>query len=127
MKILETNPNRSPHLNSLIPLTWYLISILYILPSPVLFHCSDHTVAFVPCLHAFPTGIFFTNFLVYSVCLFLLTLSFCALFGVSFQKLSKLLFILILDFLTHTFRSQKIKKILLNKEKTKPLNLIEDG
>ena len=127
MKTLETNLNGSPHPNSLMPLTWYPISISHILPSPVLSHYSGHAVAFVPCLHTFLMGIFFTNSLVYSVCLFLLTLSFHALFGVSFQKLSKLLFILILDFLTHTFRSQKIKKILLNKEKTKPLNLIEDG
>jgi len=99
------------------PPTWYLISTLHILPSPVLSYCPEHAVAFVPCLCAFPTGISFINFLVYSVYLFSLTLSFCALFGVFF---SKFLFILILAFLTHTFNSQKIE-ILLIKEKTKPL------
>jgi len=114
MKTLEMNLNRSLHLNSLIPLTWYLISTLHIPPSLVLSYCPEHAVAFVPCLCAFPTGISFINFLVYSVYLFSLTLSFHILFGVSFQNF-KLLFILILDFLTHTFKSQKIK-ILLNKE-----------
>jgi len=64
---------------------------------------------------------FFINSLVYSVYLFSLTLSFCALFRISFQKTFKLLFILILDFLTHSFKSQKI---LLSKEKTKPLIVI---
>jgi len=103
-----------PHPNSLMPPTWYLISILYIPPSPVLSHCPKHAVAFVPYLCTFPMGI---NFLVYSVHLFSLTLSFHALSRVFF---SKLLFILILAFLTHTFNLQKIE-ILLIKEKTKPL------
>ena len=110
MKILETNPNGSPHLNLLMLLTWYLISTLHILPSLVLSHCPEHAVAFVLCLCTLPTGILFTNFLVYSVCLFLLTLSFYTLFRVFFSKTFKLLFTLILDFLTHTFNSQKIKK-----------------
>ena len=48
-------------------------------PSLVLPHCSDHAVVFVPCLHAFPMGIFFINFLVYSVCF---------TFGGFFSKLS---------------------------------------
>ena len=87
-EILEMNPNKSLHPNSLMPPTWYLISTSHILPSPVLFHCSDHTVTFVPCLCAFPMGILFINFLVYSVHLFSLTLSFCAFFGVFFSKLS---------------------------------------
>ena len=60
----------------------------------------------------------FINFLAYSVCLFSLTLSLCALFGVSSQNF-KLLFILILIFLTHTFNSQRIKILL--KRKTKPV------
>ena len=117
MKTLEMNPNESPHLNSLILPTWYLISTLHILPSPVLFHCPEHAVAFVPYLCTFPMEISFINFLVYSVHLFSLTFSFHALSGVFF---SKLLFILILAFLTHTFNSQKIE-ILIIKEKTKPL------
>jgi len=108
MKILEMNPNRFLQQNSLMPPTWYLISTSHILPSLVLSYCSDYAVAFVPCLYAFPPGISFINFLVYSVHLFLLTLSFCTLFRVSSQNF-KLLFILILDFLIHTFRSQKIK------------------
>jgi len=58
------------------------------------------------------------NLLVYSVCLFSLTLSFRALFGVSSQNF-KLLFILILVFLTHTFNLQRIKILL--KRKTKPV------
>ena len=103
------------------PLTWYSISTLHILPSLVLSHCPEHTVAFVPYLHAFPTGISSINFLVYSVCLFSLTLSFHALFRVSSQNF-KLLFILILAFLTHTFNSQKIK-ILWNKRKNKTIIL----
>jgi len=107
MKTLETNLNGSLYLNSLILLTWYPISTSHIPPSPVLSHCPDHAVAFVLYLHAFPIGILFINFLVYSVHLFSLTLSFYALFGVFFSKLSN--FFLILDFLTHTFNSQKIK------------------
>jgi len=110
MKILETNPNGSLHPNSLMLPTWYSISTLHIPPNLVLSHCPDHAVAFALCPCTFPMGISFTNSLVYSVCLFLLTFSFYALFGVSFQKLSKLLFILILDFITYIFRSQKIKK-----------------
>ena len=117
MKTLETNLNKSPYLNSLMPPTWYPISTSHILPSPVLSHCPDHAVAFVPCLCTFPTGIFFfINFLVYSVCLFSLTLSFHTLFRVSSQNF-KLLFILILVFLTHTFNSQKIKILLKRKTK----------
>jgi len=119
MKILEINPNKSPHLNSLMLLTWYPIFTLHIPPSPVLSHCPDHAVAFVPYFYVFPTEIPFTNFLVYSVHLFSLPLSFCTLFRVFFSKTFKLLFTLILDFLTHIFNSQKIKKILL--KKTKPL------
>jgi len=88
MKILEMNLNGFLHPNSLILPTWYLISTSYIPPSPVLSYCPDYAIAFISCLHAFPIGIFFTNSLVYSVCLFLLTLSFHTLFGVSFQKLS---------------------------------------
>jgi len=54
--------------------------------------------------------------LVYSVCLFSLTLSFCAPFGVSSQNFQTS-FHLILTFLTHTFNSQKIKNSI--KEKTR--------
>ena len=123
MKTLETNPNRSLHSNSLMLPTWYLISTLHIPPSLVLSHCPDHAV--VPCLCTFPMGIFFfINFLVYSVCLFSLTCSFHALFRVSSQNF-KLLFILILVFLTHTFNSQKIKILL--KEKQKTANLTRGG
>ena len=118
MKILEINPNKSPHLNSLMLLTWYPISTLHIPPSPVLSHCSDHAVAFVPYFHVFPTEIPFTNFLVYSVHLFSLPLSFCTLFRVFFSKTFKLLFTLILDFLTHIFNSQKIKKNSIKENKT---------
>ena len=65
----------------------------------------------------FPTGISFINSLVYSVCLFSLTCSFHALFRVSSQNF-KLLFILILVFLTHTFNSQKMKILLKKKQET---------
>jgi len=115
MKTLEMNPNEFPHLNSLMLLTWYLISTSYILPSLVLSYCPEHTVSFVLCLYTLPIGIPFINFLVYSVRLFSLTLSFHALFGVFFSKTFKLLFILIFDFLTHIFRSQK--KITIKKER----------
>ena len=73
-------------ISKLMPLTWYLISISHILSSSVFSHCPDHTITFVLCLHIFPMGIFFTNSLVYSVCLFSLTLSFHTLFEVSFQN-----------------------------------------
>ena len=105
--------------------TWYPISTLHIPPSPVLSHCPEYAVVFVPCLCAFPTGIFFINFLVYSIYLFSLTLSFHTLFRVSSQNF-KLLFILILAFLTHIFNSQKIK-FLLNKRKNKTIILIKGG
>ena len=120
MKTLEMNPNGSLYLNSLIPLTLYLISTSHILLSPVLFHCPEHTVTVVPCLRAFPTGIFL-HFLVYSVCSFSLTLSFYALFGVSSQNF-KLLFILILVFLTHTFNSQKTKNSIKEKKQNQYTN-----
>ena len=86
MKILKTNLNGFPYLNWLMPLTWYLISTSYILPSLVLSHCPEHAVAFVPYLYTFQTWISFINFLVYSVYLLSLTLSFCTLFGVFFSK-----------------------------------------
>ena len=112
------NLNGSPHLNSLMLLTWYPISISHILPSLVLFHCPDHAVAFVPCLYILLMGIFPCLIsLVYSVCLFLLTLSFHALFGVSSQNFQTS-FHLILTFLTHTFNLQEIKlKNSIKKEK----------
>ena len=117
MKTLETNPNESPYLNSLMLPTWYPISTLHILPSPVLFYCPKHAIAVVPCLHTFQQGFSFINFLVYSVCLFSLILSFCVLFRV-FSQNFKLLFILILVFLTYIFNSQKIKILLKEKQET---------
>jgi len=127
MKTLETNPNGSLHPNSLMLLTWYPISILHIPPSPVLSHCPDHAVAFVLCFHAFLTGIFLHLIsLVYSVRLFLLTLSFCALFGVSSQNFQTS-FHLILTFLTHIFNSQEIKKKNSIKRKNKTSILIRGG
>ena len=56
----------------------------------------------------FQRGFSFINFLVYSVHLFSLTLSFRTLFGVSSQNFQTS-FHLILIFLTHTFNSQRIK------------------
>jgi len=58
--------------------------------------------------------------LVYSVCLFSLTLSFRTPSGVSSQNFQTS-FYLILTFLTHTFNSQEINKKILLKEKTKPV------
>jgi len=115
MKTLEINLNGFPHPNSLMLPTWYLISTSHIPPSLVLSHCPEHTVAVVLCLCIFPMGISFINFLVYSVCLFSLTLSFHALFRVSFKTSN---FFLILAFLTHTFNSQKIKILLKKKQET---------
>ena len=70
-------------------------------------------------------GFSFINFLVYSVCLFSLTLSFHTLFGVFFSKLqtsshsnSCFLFILILVFSCSHINSQKIKILLKRKNKT---------
>ena len=63
----------------------------------------------------------FINLLVYSVHLFSLTLSFCALFGVSSQNF-KLLFILILVFLTHTFNSQRIKNSIKREKQNQYTN-----
>ena len=105
MKTLETNPNGSPHLNFLMPRTWYLISTSLIPPSPVLFHCPEHAVAFVLCLRAFSNGDFPS----------LNSSIFCPLILINPQLprtfrgfLLKLLFILILVFfLTHTINSQK--------------------
>ena len=88
-------------------------------------HCIFHQAQFSPIilitlLHLspssvhFPTGISFINSLVYSVCLFSLTPSFCTLFRVSFQNFQTF-FHFILDFLTHTFRLKQNKK---NKKKT---------
>jgi len=126
MKILETNPNGSLHPNSFMPLTWYPISTLHIPPSLVLSHCPEHAVAFVPYLHTFPMGIFsFIYFLVYSVHLFSLTLSFHALFGVFFSKKFQTSFhfkflIFLLTHLDHK-REITIKKKTKTKTKIKPL------
>ena len=65
----------------------------------------------------FPTGISFTNFLVYSICLFSLTPSFSTLFRISFQNFISFYY---LNSLTYTFRSQK--KITI-KIKNKTTNL----
>ena len=77
-------------------------------------HCCSYPLS----PYIFNGDFSFINFLVYSVRLFSLTLSFYALFRISSQNF-KLLFILILVFLTHTFNSQKIKILL--KKKTKPV------
>ena len=118
MKILETNPNGSPHPNSLMPRTWYLISTLHIPPSPVLSHCPEHAVAFVPCLHAFQMGISFINFLVYSVHLFSLTLSFHTLFGISSQNFQTSFYFNSCFFYSHIYFTEKKKKKILLENKT---------
>ena len=117
MKTLKTNLNRFLHLNSLMLLTWYLIFTSHIPPSTVLSYCPDHAIAFVLCLHAFLIGIFLHWFLSIFYLLIFINSQLPHTFWGSF---SKLLFILILDFLTHTFKSQKRKekKILLSKNKT---------
>ena len=100
---------------------WIPTSYIYIPPSLVLSYCPKHAVAFVLCLRAFLIGIFlYLISLVYSVCLFSLTLSFCTPFKVSSQNFQTS-FHLILTFLTHTFNSQEINKKILLKEKTKPV------
>ena len=95
------------HLNSLMLLTWYLISTLHIPPSLVHSLCFDYAIALISCLCTLSNRDSFINFLVCSVCLFSLNSSFCVLFEVFFQTF-KLLFSF-LNFLTHTFRSQKNK------------------
>jgi len=57
----------------------------------------------------FQQGFFFINFLVYSIHLFLLNPSFSVLFRIFCSKLSDFFSFYFLDFLTHTFRSQKKK------------------
>ena len=93
IKILRTNPSKPPLLSSLTPLTWYLISILYIPPSlvhfyyldytiivysqlpQVYFYCLDHNAAVYPQLsHIFDEDIFSQYILLF--CLFQLNPSF---------------------------------------------------
>ena len=64
----------------------------------------------------FPTGIFFTNFLVYSVHLFLLIPSFSILFGVFFQNFQTSFHVIFLIFLlTHLNHKKKITIKIKNK------------
>jgi len=93
-------------------LTWYLVSTSYILSSPVLSYCPDHAVAFVPYLHTFPMEISFTNYILST---YFYQLSASVYFLGFLFKTFKLLFILILDFLTHIFKSQKKNFLLKNK------------
>ena len=102
------NLNRFSHPNSLIQLTWYLISTLHILPSPVLSHCPDHAVSLVSCLYAFSNRNFLHKFL--SIFCLLINPSFSTLFMVSFQNFFSFYF---LDLFTHTFRSQNSIKIYI--------------
>jgi len=107
----EDTEDKFPHPNSLILSTWYLISISHILSSPVHSYCSDHTVVLVPYLCIFYNRDSFTNLLVYLVC-FLIRIQLSFTFsGFPFKLLELLdfIFILFLDFLTYTFRSQTIK------------------
>ena len=127
MKILETNLNRFPYLNSLMLLTWYLISTLHILPSLVLSHYPDHTIVFVPCLYAFPRGIFFINFLVYSVCLFSLILSLHTLFVVSSQTSFHFNFCFSYSHIYFTENKILIKSLLKKKKKDKTKILTRGG
>ena len=93
MKILKTNLSRFPHPSSLILLTWYLISISYILLSPVHFLCLDHAVILILYLHTLLRGILFIIiFLVYSIYLFLFNPSFCTLFIEFLFKISDFYF-----------------------------------
>ena len=125
MKILKINLSGFLYLNLLMPPTWYPIFTSHILPSLVHSHYSDHAVALVPCLYVLTNGNSFINFLVYSVCLFSLNSSFYILFRISFQNFQTFIFILFLDFLTHTFRLQEQNKKILKKLRNKTTILIE--
>ena len=95
-------------------LTWYLISISLTLLSPVHFLCPNHTIALIPCIHTFLTEIS----LLYSIYLFLFNLSFYILLTrFSFQIFRLYFDFYLLNFLTHTVRHNKTKKIK-NKNKT---------
>jgi len=86
MKILEMNLSGSPHLNSLMPLTWYPISISHILPSLVHFLYPNHSVALILCLCTLLTRNSFIIFLVYSIYLLSINPSFHILFTVALFK-----------------------------------------
>jgi len=109
-KTLETNLSRFLYLNLLIPLTWYLISILHILLSLVYFHCPDHTVALIFCLCALLTRNSFIIFLVYSICLLSINLSFYAPFtGVLFKFLDFYFYFCLLIFYSHSIATTENK------------------
>ena len=106
--------------NSLILLTWYLISISYILPSSVHFLCSNYAIALVSCLYALSNRDSFINFLVYFVYLFSLNLSFCILFSISFQTFGLLFsfqfLIFLLIYLDHKKQNKIWRKLKEQKE-----------
>ena len=105
--------------NLLMLLTWYLISTLHILPSLVHSFCPNHAVALVPCLHAFSNR---DSFLIFQYILsnyFYQTLASAHFLGF-FSNFQTFIFILFLNFLTYTLRSQKTK--LKSKRKLRKQN-----
>ena len=120
MKIPKMNLSRSLHLNLLMLLTWYSISILHILLSLVHSLCPNHTIALVPCLCTLSNRDSFINFLVYFVYLFSLNLSFCILFSISFQTFGLLFsfqfLIFLLIYLDHKKQNKIWRKLKEQKE-----------
>ena len=99
---------------------WYLISTLHILPSLVYSYCSNHTVLSPVSIHFF-NKVFLHLILQYILFIYShLNSSFCVLFGIYFQNFQIFIFMLFLDFITHTFRSYK-KQIIKLKNKTTTL------
>ena len=108
------------------PLTWYPIFILHILPSPVYSLCPNHSIALVPCLCTFSNRDSFIILLVYSICLLLLNLSFSILYGVFLSNLWTLFSFQTFYFLTYTVRYNKEQGKIQNKTKNKTTTLAGD-
>ena len=104
------NLSRFSYPNLLMSLTWYLISILYILPSPVHFLYSNYTIALVFYLYTLLTEILFIIFLVYSIYLFSFNSSFHTLFIGFLSKFLDFIFISVSEiFYLHSINNKKQK------------------
>ena len=109
------------------PLTWYLIFILHILPSLVYSLYPNYSIALVPCLHTFSNRDSFIILLVYSICLLSLNLSFSILYGVFLSNFWTLFSFQTFYFLTYTVRYNKEQGKIQNKTKNKIITLAGGG
>ena len=112
MKTLKMNLSEFLHLSSFILLTWYSISILYIILSLVYFLCLDHAATLILCLCTLLIGTFFNYFpsIILSTCLYLILVTMYFLQGF-FSNFWTLFSFLSLNFLTHTVEHNKAKKL----------------